>query len=269
MLKARKWVLIGDDKQFLPIFRTVKNNELLRRLSSFCFFMNRFKDSSRLLTGHYRCNPEIIGFSNRHIYGGMITVHPSCSGIVLNVKGELLPDYLRPDKPTLFIDVESEESLEGRSRFNSLETDAVTKILRDLIEAGVTPSSVGVIAPYTAQVKSIKASLPRRGFDVNTVDSYQGGEKDVIVYSATSTRDMGFVEDLNRVNVAITRARKKLIVVGNGTSLGKHGGLLSSFMEEADQSQCFYTYVEGVIERKLVIPTPCLGTSDGNRTDGS
>jgi hypothetical protein len=69
---------------------------------------------------------EIIGFSNRHIYGGRIAVHSYGSGIGLNVKGEFLPDYLRPDKLKLFIDVESVESPEGRSRFNSLETEVVT-----------------------------------------------------------------------------------------------------------------------------------------------
>jgi superfamily I DNA and/or RNA helicase len=75
-------------------------------------------------------------------------------------------------------------------------------------------------------VKTIRAQLPRRGFEVNTVDSYQGREKEVIVFSATGTRDMGFVEDANRLNVALTRARRKLIVVANSESLGLHRGLL-------------------------------------------
>ncbi|MCX6642013.1 MAG: hypothetical protein NTV15_01315 [Candidatus Bathyarchaeota archaeon] len=59
--------------------------------------------------------------------------------------------------------------------------------------------------------------------------------------------------------VAITRVRRTLIVVGNGASLGGHGGLLGRFMEEAMQSQCFYAYVDGVIKRKLAIPNTVSG----------
>ena len=247
MLRAGKWVLIGDHNQLLPIFRTTKDKVLLRRLSSFCFFKERFKDSSRWLTWHHRCNPGIIDFPNRHVYNGKMKIHPSCSGITLNVKRESLPNYLRPDKPAVFIDVKGEESPDGGSRFNDEEIKAVGKILADLLEAGVPAGSVGVITPYRAQVKAIKSQLPRRGFEVNTVDSYQGREKEVIVFSATSTRGMGFVEDVNRLNVALTRPRRKLIVVGNQTSLSRYEGLLDKFVEETSSIGCLYEYSEGKV----------------------
>lgn len=250
MLRADKWVLIGDHNQLLPIFRTVENKELLRRLSSFCFFQDRYRASSHWLTWHYRSNPGIIGFPNRHVYGGRIRVHPSCSGITLSLK-EDVPDYLRADKPAVFIDVPGVEAADGGSRFNTLETDAVRTILSDLLASGIPVGSVGIIAPYRAQVKAIREMLPRKGFEVNTVDSYQGREKEVIVFSATGTRDMRFVDDVNRLNVALTRARKKLIVVGNEESLRNHRGLLNKFSEEADQGKYSYEYFRGKIEGKI------------------
>ncbi len=255
MLRARKWVVIGDHNQLLPIFRTVRDKTLLRRLSSFCYFQDRFRDDSKWLLWHYRSNPGIIEFPNRHVYGGRIHAHPSCRENTLNVKGEPVPDYLRPDKPVIFIDVSGTEALDGGSRFNSLEIEAVVKVLADLLEAGVPAGSVGVIAPYRAQVKTIRAQLPRRGFEVNTVDSYQGREKDVIVFSATGTRDMGFVEDVNRLNVALTRARRKLIVVANSRSLGLHRGLLGQFLEHTTSIDCVYQYWDGNVR---VLESPRL-----------
>lgn len=86
---------------------------------------------------------------------------------------------------------------------------------------------------------------------MNTVDAYQERVKDTIVFSVMGTRDMGFVEDVNRVNVAVTKAWRKFIVVGNGVSLGRRTGLLGKIVEEAEQRQCLYSYREGMIERKL------------------
>ncbi|MGD0804576.1 MAG: AAA domain-containing protein [Candidatus Bathyarchaeia archaeon] len=78
----------------------------------------------------------------------------------------------------------------------------------------------------------------------------------VIVFSATGTRDMGFVEDVNRLNVALTRARRKLIVVGNGESLGLRRGLLGKYLEYASGIQCMYQYWEGSVRlpESLTIP---------------
>jgi superfamily I DNA and/or RNA helicase len=74
MLRARKRVLIGDQHQLLPTFRTVRDKTLLGRLSSFCYFQGRFRDSSRKLLWHYRGNPGIIWFPNRHIYDGALNI---------------------------------------------------------------------------------------------------------------------------------------------------------------------------------------------------
>ena len=81
----------------------------------------------------------------------------------------------------------------------------------------------------------IKSKIKKRNLEVNTVDSYQGREKDVIIFSITSTSSFDFIEDENRLNVAFTRARKKLIVIGNRDSILHHTpyGLLSDFIQYA------------------------------------
>ena len=81
----------------------------------------------------------------------------------------------------------------------------------------------------------IKSKIKKRNLEINTVDSYQGREKDVIIFSITSTSSFDFIEDENRLNVAFTRARKKLIVIGNRDSILHHTpyGLLSDFIQYA------------------------------------
>jgi superfamily I DNA and/or RNA helicase len=108
----------------------------------------------------------------------------------------------------VFTDVPGAEDPEGGSRFNTLEVTAVERVLLDFPEARIPPD-IGVIAPHMVQVKAIRVLFPRRGFEVSTLDSYQGREKDVIVFSATYTRDTRFLDDVNRINVAPYLERRK------------------------------------------------------------
>lgn len=108
---------------------------------------------------------------------------------------------------------------------------AVAGIVRDVEKTGFNMRNLGVITTYHAQRNMLKQSLPRE-VEVNTVDSFQGREKDIIIYSTVCTRDLGFVEDENRLNVAFTRARRKLIVVGNAWAIMRASpdGLLSRYI---------------------------------------
>jgi RecA/RadA recombinase len=246
MFRAKKWVLIGDHKQLLPIFRTLRNRELMSRLSSFCYFKDRYSDYSRWLSWHYRCNEGIIEFVKRYVYDNRIRIHPSCKDIKL-VTNDSTPDYLSPMKPAVFIDVPGNEEAEGGSRLNRLETDLVHMILEGLEEQGIRAQDIGVISPYKAQVRVIRTRPRRRGVEVNTVDSYQGREKDVIIFSATSTMDLSFVEDVNRLNVAFTRARRKLIVIGNERAINSHESLLKRYVGYAAENSAYFRYAEGKI----------------------
>ncbi|TDA41869.1 MAG: hypothetical protein DSO07_02300, partial [Thermoproteota archaeon] len=155
-----------------------------------------------------------------------------CDGIKLEIRNyprEM--EFLNPDIPAVFLDVRGEDFVEGRSRANRAEVEAVVRIARTLKRLGIRSERIGIITPYKAQRNRIAEELKDEKLEVNTVDSFQGREKDVIIFSVTSTGNMDFVSDENRLNVAFTRARKKLIVVGNAESIEKiSGGLLYKYL---------------------------------------
>ena len=96
-----------------------------------------------------------------------------------------------------------------------------------------------------------------RGVEVNTVDSYQGREKDVIVFSTAATRNLGFAEDPNRLNVAFTRAKKKLIVLANRATIENTGDLLKKYLSYVEEKGCTYNYNK---DKKNIEPNRCRGT---------
>jgi len=235
MVKAKKWVLVGDHKQLLPIFQTlnIRDKETPKMLSAFCYMLNKYKDRALWLRWHYRSNSEIIGFSQKYVYKEEIKPVDSCKKIKLEI-GKFPKDmsFIDPNLPIVFLHVEGKEVLEkDGSRFNESEVNAIRRIVFVLKGLGVKSEQIGVITPYRAQRNRIKEVLKDDDLEVNTVDSFQGREKDVIIFSITSTEDLDFVDDENRLNVAFTRARKKLIVVGNSKAISmRKKGTLHEFL---------------------------------------
>ena len=232
MVKAKKWVLVGDHKQLLPIFKTIKDKRLQEQLSVFCYMLNKYKERSVWLRRHYRSNYEIIGFSSKYIYKGEIFPVEACKRIKLNIKSyPKNMEYLNPDLPVVFLHVNSVESVrEDRSKFNKVEAEVAVKIVKILKSLGVRSEDIGVITPYRAQRDYIKEILGDDRVEVNTVDAFQGREKDVIIFTITRTEEMKLVEDENRLNVAFTRAKRKLIVIGNANSIRKEHKLPTAFL---------------------------------------
>jgi superfamily I DNA and/or RNA helicase len=225
MVKGRKWILVGDDRQLLPIFRTLKNS---KELSAFFSLLSKYRHRMKMLRIHRRSHPEIINFSAKHIYEGKIKPARECWSHKLKAKAS--NPVLDPDKPVVFVHVEGEEGREGGSKFNSKEIDVCIEITRDL-KRYLNPKEIGIISPYVAQRKKIAEKVK---VEVDTVDAFQGREKDVVIFSITSTGEMRFVSNPNRLNVAFTRARRKLIVVGNGKAIYRSKDcLLYKFLEYA------------------------------------
>ena len=247
MVKAEKWVLVGDHKQLLPIFQTLPLNDkkTLKQLSIFCYLLEKYKGRSLWLRQHYRSNSDIIGFSQRYVYDGEITPVDRCRSIKLNIKR--YPDrmpFLNPDLPVIFLHVEGSEVIEkDGSRRNEYEAEAAKRIVSTLKSLGVAGSEIGVITPFRAQRTRLTELIKDEEVEVNTVDSFQGREKDVIIFSITSTEDLSFVEDENRLNVAFTRAKKKLIVIGNAKSIEASRGLLHEFISYAKKKNGYFNYV--------------------------
>jgi len=195
ILRARRFVLIGDDRQLPPVVRT--------RGLAHSMFERLKKDSGAitLLDTQYRMHPQIMDISNRLFYGGRLR-----AGITGQERCP--PDGL----PVVFIPVESRR--DGRS--NPEEAGVVVDIVRSLTrDFGVAPESIGVVSPFRAQVVLLRQMLNGVGVAVDTVERFQGGERDIMILSFVRSRGTGFVFDDRRLNVAITRARRKLVLVAH------------------------------------------------------
>jgi superfamily I DNA and/or RNA helicase len=111
---------------------------------------------------------------------------------------------------------------DGESRFNEREAQLVCKKVGELVAAGVPGESIAVIAPYAAQVRLIRQMLDVPDVEIDSVDGFQGREKEAVVVSlvrSNPTGEIGFLADTRRMNVALTRARRKLIVIGDSATL--------------------------------------------------
>jgi hypothetical protein len=169
-----------------------------------------------LLNIQYRIDPSILRFSNESFYGNRIISAES----VYN----RLPVL---DKPFLFIDTLgiAEESKRNFSSINEHEARVIKSILlhdEDIIrlrESSKNSIRTIVITPYLAQALLLKRELKKikslRAWDVATVDSFQGQEGDIVIVSTVRTKSVGFTDDSHRLNVALTRAKRILRVVGD------------------------------------------------------
>ena len=118
------------------------------------------------------------------------------------------------------VDDEGERHLkDSKSIINKLEADIAVQLANDYLNAGLEESDIGIISPYADQVKIIQDKTP---VEVKTVDGFQGREKEIIIISTVRSNEngnIGFLSDLRRLNVAITRAKRKLIIIGNVDTL--------------------------------------------------
>jgi DNA replication ATP-dependent helicase Dna2 len=195
ILRSRRFVLIGDDRQLSPVVRTQGlAHSMFERLK-------RDSDNVTLLETQYRMHPQIMDVSNRLFYEGRL-------------KAGVTERDRRPmdDMPVVFIPVES--ARDGRS--NPEEARAVVDLVRSFIrEHKVEPETIGVVSPFRAQVVLLRHMLADTGVSVDTVERFQGGERDIMILSFVRSRGTGFVFDDRRLNVAITRARRKLVLIAH------------------------------------------------------
>ena len=189
--------------------------------------VGRFGDSvTRLLTVQYRMHAAIMGFSSTEFYDDQLVADESVIGHRLcdlpGVRTEPLTET-----PVQFIDTAGasyDEELEEdtESRFNRQEAQLAAAKVKALLDAGLPPTAVGLIAPYRAQVRLLRDMLPIDGLEIDSVDAFQGREKEAVVISMVRSNaegEIGFLGDTRRTNVALTRARRKLVVIGDSATL--------------------------------------------------
>ena len=120
---------------------------------------------------------------------------------------------------------DEEQEPDGESRLNPQEAALVARKVQALLDAGVAPEAIAVIAPYAAQVRRLRAELAVPGLEIDSVDGFQGREKEAVVLSLVRSNragEVGFLADVRRLNVALTRARRKVVIVGDSATLACH-----------------------------------------------
>lgn len=230
ILKAKKIIMAGDYQQLPP---TIKSEAAAKELSITLMekVAHLHPEAVVMLQEQYRMNQVIAGFSSKEFYEGKLQAAPSVA------HWKLLP----ADQPLLFIDTAGcgfEEKWEGTSISNGEEAQfllqQVTRYVQELqtfYSADAFPG-ITVISPYRHQVELLKEGVLSnpllRGLNgalsVNTIDSFQGQERDAVFISMTRSnaeQTIGFLTDIRRMNVAMTRARKKLVVVGDSATLSQ------------------------------------------------
>ncbi len=226
--KAKKAVIVGDPYQLPPVYEiTVPNSQVF---SAFNYLYNLYHDAL-WLRKHYRCNPDIIDFSAREVYG-KLEIDKRCHESRIPRVETTIPEVGDPSKAVLFLDCDGEEKKIGASKVNEVEAEIAFQIC-DELSSEIGEEEIGVITPYVKQKELISSTLRDLGIncEVSTVHSYQGREKEVVLYSITATKNLYFASEKRLFNVALTRAKCKFIAIGNARALEGRRLLLSKFLE--------------------------------------
>ncbi len=239
ILKAQKVIMAGDHCQLPP---TIKSQEaakggLAKTLFEKCIELH--PDSVALLETQYRMNQSIMGYSSKVFYENKLIADAS----VINHK------LFDGDLAIEFIDTAGcsfEEKIEGTSATNPDEANLLINYLGNYLNINKIDSSasIAIISPYKKQVDILKENISqmldyehyKSSITVNTIDSFQGQERDIVVISlcrSNSKREIGFLSDIRRMNVAMTRARKKLVIIGDSATLS-NSEFYAKFIEYAE-----------------------------------
>ena len=238
-------ILVGDHCQLGPVVMCKKasraglSQSLFERLV--VLGIRPFR-----LTVQYRMHPQLAQFPSNFFYEGSLQ-----NGVVdadRTMKGVSFP-WPQPDKPQFFYVTSGQEEIagSGTSYLNRTEASCVEKIVTRFINTGVKPEQIGVITPYEGQRAYLVQYMQYQGalhqklyqrLEVASVDAFQGREKDIIIMSCVRSNEhqgIGFLSDPRRLNVALTRSRYGIIIVGNPKVLSKQGlwnHLLHHFKEK-------------------------------------
>ncbi|OBA21214.1 DNA helicase [Metschnikowia bicuspidata var. bicuspidata NRRL YB-4993] len=265
-LGCRRLVIAGDNQQLPPSVESREEASALRSLGEAIADLQKTlfdrlvsdhagHEFKKMLNVQYRMNNDIMRFPSDKLYGGGLTADKTVRSILLcdldgvastdettvpciwyDTQGGDFPEQMEEDNAFL-----SQNASNG-SKFNDMEVLVVRNHINQLITAGVCPSDIGIISPYSAQVAAMKKLLIQEDLDeieVSTIDGFQGREKEAIIVSLVRSNDfgeVGFLKDFRRLNVAMTRPKRHLCVIGDMELLEKSGvQFLRDWVTHADE----------------------------------
>lgn len=228
--RGARLILAGDHLQLPP---TVLN-DVARREGLDQSLMQRLvhRDGEsifRRLIVQYRMNEAIMNFSSNYFYDGELIADASVRHHTLadlpSVQSDMHTDGVLKFYDTAGAGYDEQIEPEGLSKFNPSEINVVVQKVGELLQSGVHENDIAVIAPYGAQVRRLRHRIDRRGIEIDTVDGFQGREKEVVILTMVRSNEIGeigFLSEVRRTNVAITRAKRKLIIIGDSATLGRN-----------------------------------------------
>lgn len=249
---ADRVVLAGDQHQLPPtvLSADAAARGLARTLFERLAEQPTTADAGRMLTVQYRMHERIMSWSDATFYEGKLEAAPAVAGHrLVDLDGVVSNAWT--EEPLCFVDTagcghEETSEQDEASRHNPGEADLVVQIVTELIDAGVSPADLAVITPYNAQAQRLRERLPQPALEIGTVDGLQGREKEAVVLSLVRSNDrgeVGFLADLRRLNVALTRARRHLTVVGDSATIACDAGLCA-LVERLQAEACYRSAFE-------------------------
>jgi ATP-dependent RNA/DNA helicase IGHMBP2 len=220
LLRADRAVFAGDQHQLPPTVISPEAGQGGLSTTAYERLLAQHGEKvSTMLEVQHRMSVEIMAYPNASLYGGRLAAHESVARHRLGAFA-----------PVSFVDSagkgwSDEQPPESESRRNPGEAERVVREVRALMASGVAVRDIAVIAPYAAQVQLLRSMLPEDELEIDTVDAFQGREKEAVVVSLVRSNEaceLGFTADVRRINVAITRARRRLFVVGDSATLSSH-----------------------------------------------
>ncbi|KAK4424964.1 Helicase SEN1 [Sesamum alatum] len=252
---VRHAILVGDECQ-LPAMVNSKISEEAGFGRSLFERLGSLGHSKHLLNMQYRMHPLISCFPNSHFYQNQILDAPTVQSESYKrcfIQGRMFGPYS-------FIDIRGgREELDdvGRSRRNMVEVAVIVKLVQKLFKAwnhSKEKLSIGLISPYAAQVLAIRDKLQQTfqnhekfKVQVKSIDGFQDGEEDIIIISTVRSNNggsIGFLSSPQRTNVALTRARHCLWILGNERTLSRADSVWKALVNDAKQRKCFFTAEE-------------------------
>ncbi len=224
MQKAERTILAGDHKQLPPTVKSEKAEKLGLSVTILDHMSDTLK-TAFLLRCQYRMNDDILRFPNQQFYDGKLYSDPSVRNRRLTAGAQTL----------VFIDTAGcgfDEEINYKNM--SLKNPGEYFILREHLlktKERLLGHSIGIISPYSEQVKMMRSNLQEEeellplDIEIDSIDGFQGQEKEVIYISlvrSNSQGQIGFLSDQRRLNVAITRAMKKLVIIGDSSTIAQH-----------------------------------------------
>jgi len=262
LIEGDRFILVGDHKQLPPVVQSSKISEEGMSTSLFERLVNVDPSNIHLLQQQFRMNEKLIEYPNKEFYNGKLS---SFNDEIKKQNLSMLPNFVGdyneiqnsniydPNNPLIFVPVQG--IFQHKKKINKEEAKVISLIVSNFLKLGLNIDQLGIICPYRGQVSEIRRLVNPRVI-VDTIDRFQGSDREVIIISLVESQlhgSKGFADE-RRLNVALTRAKKKLIVVGD--PVGKKDVLenyIKYLNENAEKMDIIQAEILIPIEQDLII----------------